>query len=112
MSARDVAEATAVLGRAVVVEAMADPGRAADLFTKHAGAVREAVAGIRSRRLDVAEARAYAEALPHEVKVALAGAWAGDAGERAVEGTGLYGCNDPDVPDTTKRAGNGREESE
>lgn len=87
--ARDVAEATAVLGRAVVEEALADLDRAARLFALHAPAVRKAIAGFRERGRNVVEARAFAEALPHEVKVALAGAWAGDAGKRAIESTGL-----------------------
>ena len=89
MTARDVAEATAILGRAVVEEAVADLDRAADLFTRHAEAVAAAVEGIRERRQDIAAAREYAEGLPHEIKVALAGAWAGDAGKRAIGATGL-----------------------
>lgn len=88
-NSRDVADAKVVLGRDAVKAALNNPDLAALLFTKHAGAVAEASQGIIDRRKDVAAAQAYAASLPPEVRFALAGAWAGNAGQRAVDATGL-----------------------
>lgn len=76
MNARDRAEAIVILGRAVVAEALADLDRAARLYADNPAAVEAAVRGIRGK--SAREARGFAAALPHDTRIALAGAWAGD----------------------------------
>ncbi|MBU6429955.1 MAG: hypothetical protein KGR26_13155 [Cyanobacteria bacterium REEB65] len=87
--ARDRAEATVVLGREIVDEALADLEHTARLYARHTGAVREAFAGIRARRKDVTAAQAYAVTLPREVVLAVAGAWCADVAERALALLGI-----------------------
>ncbi|MBM4438127.1 MAG: hypothetical protein FJ029_13055 [Actinobacteria bacterium] len=91
MGKRDRAEAVAILGRDLVAEALADPARTSALFTEHAEAVAEAAQGVLDRRQDVEAARGFAATLPYPVRLALAAAWAGDVGTRALEGLGLHG---------------------
>ncbi len=86
---RDRAEATVVLGRSVVDEALADLDRTARLYARHAAAVRAAFAGIRERRRDLVSAQAFAAELPREVALAVAGAWAADVAERALGFLGI-----------------------
>ena len=88
--ARDLAEAKAVLGREVVVEALRDQARAADLYLTRIVEVRGAINEIRARVKDVAAARAFAAGLPREVKVAIAGAWVGFAFDLAIVKLGLH----------------------
>ncbi|MBU6429074.1 MAG: hypothetical protein KGR26_08705 [Cyanobacteria bacterium REEB65] len=92
--ARDRAEATVVLGREIVDEALADLDRTARLYARHTGAVREAFAGIRERRKDIAAAQAYAAMLPRDVALAVAGAWCADVAERGIRSMGIEEVHD------------------
>ncbi len=94
MSNRDLSEAVVVLGREVVDEALANPERAGAWFQEYAGQVAQAAEGIIKRHKDPAAARAFAAELPHVVQVALAGAWAGDLGRKAIEAQGIKEVSD------------------
>lgn len=86
---RAAIEAAVILGRVTVGDALRDPTKAKAALFAHAGAVAIAVRELRQLLDDVPRAVAYAESLPAAVRLALAAAWAGDAGAEAIGELGL-----------------------
>lgn len=83
------AEAVAILGRAAVEESMADFDASVRAFMARGEEVRAAASRIRGYLPgDPEGARSFAESLPRPVLLALAAAWAGDAGRVALSRMG------------------------
>jgi len=84
------AEAVAILGRAAVEESLVDFEESVRTFMARGEEVRAAASRIRGYLpRDPDGARSFAESLPRPVLLALAAAWAGDAGRAALSRLGV-----------------------